>query len=133
MLKDYALIKAVSTLIIPCISIFALYILFNGEDSPGGGFQAGVIFATALTCYAIYNPQQLRSVVSEELLLCGAASGALIYGCTGVVTVLLGGNFLDYYALPLAGAQPLGILIIEIGIGLSVFSAMTLIYLLFTA
>ena len=32
----------------PFILLFALYVLFHGDYGPGGGFQAGVIFASGV-------------------------------------------------------------------------------------
>ena len=59
-----------------------------------------------------------------------AVLGVLLYGGVGVVTMVLGGNFLDYNVLahdPVHG-QHLGILLVELGVGLTVASTMLLIY-----
>lgn len=135
MLKDYPAIAAISRFILPYIIIFACYIQFNGEDSPGGGFQAGVIFATALVAYSLaFGSQQLQQLFSLDTLLSIAAIGVLIYAGTGIVTMLYGGTFLDYSALPLmqGQAQRFGIMLVELGVGLTVSSSMMMIYLLFT-
>jgi multicomponent Na+:H+ antiporter subunit B len=58
------------------------------------------------------------------------ALGVLIYGGTGVLGLLLGGNFLDYSILahdPVHG-QHYGIFTIELGVGLTVASAMVTIF-----
>jgi multicomponent Na+:H+ antiporter subunit B len=48
------LIQRVATkLILPFIVLFALYVQFHGETSPGGGFQAGVITAAAVILISI--------------------------------------------------------------------------------
>ena len=51
MLKDFIITKTIITFIIPYILLYAIYIQLNGEISPGGGFQAGVIFASAIVAY----------------------------------------------------------------------------------
>ena len=33
--------------------LFALYVQFHGDYGPGGGFQAGVIFAAAIILYSL--------------------------------------------------------------------------------
>jgi len=57
--------------------------------------------------------------------------GVLLYAGVGLLTIALGGNFLDYNALdphhPEHG-QHLGILMIEAGVGITVTSAMLAIY-----
>jgi multicomponent Na+:H+ antiporter subunit B len=63
------------------------------------------------------------------------ASGALLYGGLGVFCMLLGGNFLDYSVLssdPVAGQQ-WGIIIIELGVGISVAGVLLAIYHAFAA
>ena len=40
-------------MLIPLILMFALYVQFHGEYGPGGGFQAGVIFAAAFILYTL--------------------------------------------------------------------------------
>jgi len=62
----------------------------------------------------------------------------LIYAGTGVVTMLLGGNFLDYSVLEhhlwsgfLPHGQHLGILLVELGVLTTVFGAMVAIFYAF--
>ena len=38
-------------MVMPLILIFASYMLIHGEESPGGGFQAGAIFASGMVIY----------------------------------------------------------------------------------
>jgi len=45
-------LRVCSKLLIPLIMLFALYVQFHGDFGPGGGFQAGVIFASAFILYA---------------------------------------------------------------------------------
>ena len=62
-----------------------------------------------------------------------ASLGVLIYAGTGFTTLLLGSNFLNYSALadnPTAG-QHLGILVIELGVGITVASVMLIIFFSF--
>ena len=62
-----------------------------------------------------------------------AAVGVLLYGAVGVVSMVNGGNFLDYDVLakdPLHG-QHYGIIVIELGVGITVAAVMVLIYFSF--
>ena len=62
-----------------------------------------------------------------------APLGVLIYAGVGVASLLLGGNFLDYNVLahdPVHG-QHLGILLVELGVGVTVAAALTAIFFAF--
>jgi len=129
------IIKTASRLLIPFIQLFALYVIAHGHHSPGGGFQGGVILGASIILLAISH--DLRTVGKRLLekvngLLC--AIGVLVYAGTGALCLLLGFNFLDYGALagllPVdpVGARSLGILIVEIGVGITVMATMILIY-----
>ncbi len=124
----------VAKLLIPFIFVFGLYVQFHGDFGPGGGFQAGVIFAAGFILHAlIYGLQYTQRVLSPFVALVLIVAGVLIYGGVGVVSMLMGGNFLDYNVLmpdPVAG-QHIGIIIIEIGVGVTVAAAMLVIYYAF--
>jgi multicomponent Na+:H+ antiporter subunit B len=62
-----------------------------------------------------------------------ALLGIAIYFGTGLVSVLMGGYFLDYSELPIPGLEPemlrfYGLLIIEVGIGLAVMAILVMLY-----
>jgi len=126
--------KNITLFVVPYIILYALYIQVNGEVSPGGGFQAGVIFATALIGYDLSSSKyKLKQFFPVNILLLIAASGVLVYAGTGFISIIFGYNFLNYYALYTNKhlAQSIGISAIEIGVGLTVASVMSMIYILF--
>lgn len=124
----------ISKLLVPFIFVFALYVQFHGDYGPGGGFQAGVIFAAGIILYAlVFSLDFARSLINEKAILFLISAGVLLYGGVGVVSMLLGGNFLDYNVLssdPVAG-QHLGILLVELGVGITVTAAMLAIFYAF--
>lgn len=128
---EHLILRIVVKILIPFILLFALYVQFHGDYGPGGGFQAGVIFATAIILYAmLFGMSTARRVINQSVVQFFAAIGVLLYGSVGVVSLLNGKNFLDYSALstdPVAG-QHLGILLIELGVGLTVASVMIIIF-----
>lgn len=129
--EQHLILRIVIKMLIPFILLFALYVQFHGDFGPGGGFQAGVIFAAAIILYAmLFGLSTARRVINQSLIQLLAAIGVLIYGSVGVVSILNGGNFLDYSVLssdPVAG-QHLGILLIELGVGCTVASVMIIIF-----
>lgn len=135
-LHENLILRVVSKFLIPVILLFALYVQFHGELGPGGGFQAGVILASALIVHLlVFGLAQTRQVVPEALLRVLAPLGVLLYGGTGVASLLLDGAYLDYSVLARTpvGGQHLGILLVELGVALTVSSTMLLLSYLFAA
>jgi multicomponent Na+:H+ antiporter subunit B len=133
-MEHHLVLRVIAKLLIPLILIFALYVQFHGDYGPGGGFQAGVIFASAFILYSlIFGVENARSVISFNLLRFVSASGLLLYIGVGIAALISGGNFLDYNVLladPVHG-QHLGILVIEFGVGMTVAAVMMMIFFVF--
>ncbi len=133
-MRDNVILRVIAKLLIPFILIFALYVQFHGDFGPGGGFQAGVIFAAGLILYAlIFGIDNARRVAPAVVLSAAMALGVLIFAGVGVLTLLLGGNYLDYGVLAgdFVAGQHLGILLVEIGVGVTVAAVMTAIFFAF--
>ena len=128
---DQVVLKVVVKLLIPLILLYGLYVQFHGDFGAGGGFQAGVIFATGFVLYdLVFGEGQARAVMKPNWLHRLAALGVLIYGGVGVTSMLLGKPFLDYSVLshdPVHG-QHLGVLLVELGVGITVFSVILSIF-----
>jgi len=135
-LRHHLIPQVVGRLLVPFILLFALYIQFHGDYGPGGGFQAGALAAAGMILHALIDGEAaaLRTL-PRDVLTWMAVCGALLYMAVGLAGPLLGGNFLDYSVLggsPLAG-QHLGILLIELGVGLTVAGILLLIFHAFAA
>lgn len=126
-------LRVVVKFLIPFILLYALYVQFHGDFGAGGGFQAGVIFATGFVLYSlVFGEGDARLVLPPSWLPRIAALGVLLYGGVGLYALLMGQPFLDYSALsedPVAG-QHLGVLLVELGVGLTVFAV---VFAIFTA
>ena len=132
------ILRVVSKMLIPPIMLYALYVQFHGDFGPGGGFQAGVIFAVAFILYAIvYGVDKLRLVLSPAIVRAAVSLGVIMYAGTGVYSLFKGYNFLDFAALAEKGhaenGQHLGILIVEGGVGLTVAAVMVAIFMASTS
>ncbi|MGB6085952.1 Na(+)/H(+) antiporter subunit B [Parvibaculum sp.] len=131
-MEHHSILRVVSKLLIPPILVYALYVQFHGDYSPGGGFQAGVVFSSAFILYSLlHGIDALTKIVPPRLLHVCAALGVLIYAGTGFATMLLGEPFLSYYALAEhpQHAQEWGILIVEFGVGVTVASVMLSLFI----
>lgn len=135
-LAAHTVLRVVAKISIPLIILFALYVQFHGDFGPGGGFQAGVIAAAAFILYALVFGLQLSfKVVSPGFLRLLAPIGVLLYAGVGLVSIMNGGHFLDYNVLakdPIAG-QHIGIIVIELGVGITVFAVMLSIFYAFAS
>jgi multicomponent Na+:H+ antiporter subunit B len=133
-MKHNLILRLIAKFLFPVIALFAFYVQFHGDYGPGGGFQAGVILSVAFIFYAlVYGLKITEEILPPHVLRLLASSGVLIYAGTGVVSLLMGENFLDYDPLasePAAG-QHLGILVIELGVGITVSSVMLMIFYAF--
>jgi len=133
----HVILRVVAKLLIPMIVIYAFYVHFHGEYSPGGGFQAGVIFAVAIILYAlIFGVTSALKFVPPAFTSRLAAFGVILYAGVGVWALFGGGQYLEYNALfevPEGGlaAQHTGIILIELGVLFSVAGSMLAIFYAF--
>ena len=130
--RETIVLRVVGKALVPFILLFALYVQFHGDYGPGGGFQAGVIFAAGLILHGlIFGLDELQRAIPLALVEIGIALGTLIYGGVGVASMVLGGEFLHYGVLdhhePVHG-QHLGILLVELGVGITVTFVMVAIF-----
>lgn len=133
-MKANAIMRIISKLLIPLILMFALYVQFHGDFGPGGGFQAGVIFGAAFILYAlVFDAPTARKVMPAWLCRALLSAGLLLYAGVGVVSMLAGGTYLNYSVLAheATHGQHLGIILVELGVGITVAAAMITIFLIF--
>ena len=133
-MNNHSILRVVSKFMIPFILLFALYVQFHGDFGPGGGFQAGVIFAAAFILYGlIYGVEMARKVLPATATRILLALGVLLYAGTGLFGIFMGGNFLDFNVLAATtvGGQHLGILLVEFGVGVTVAATMVTIFFVF--
>ena len=134
-MRHHLILRIITKLLIGPILLFALYVQFHGEISPGGGFQAGVIVAAAIILYGlVFGLEAAERAVPANFVYGIMVSGVLIFAGTGVYSMAVGGQFLDYDMLdphhPVHG-QHLGIILVEIGVLFTVAATMILIFYAF--
>ena len=134
--SDSLIVRQASRFMLPFMQLFALYVIAHGHYSPGGGFQGGVILGASLILLAIsFDLKFLLGHWSEKSLMLLVASGVFLYAAVGLACVFMGGNYLDYVVLdpilPGKGdmARSHGILLVEIGVGITVMFSMVAIHI----
>jgi multicomponent Na+:H+ antiporter subunit B len=133
--RHHIIVRISTRILVPFILLFALYVQFHGDFGPGGGFQAGVIFGAGCILYGlVFGVDALMGVAPMAVVRTIAAGGLLLYALVGVAGLLAGGNYLDYGVLgatPVAG-QHLGIMLIELGVGMTVAAVVVSLFFGFT-
>jgi len=134
MMHREAIPRVVTKLLFPFVVLFALYVQFHGELGAGGGFQAGVIVAAAIILYGlIFGLRAAQLVAPPRIVETLIPLGVLVYGGVGVLGLLAGGNYLDYFVLDgdTVHGQERGIFWVELGVLITVAATFTTIYYVF--
>ena len=135
-LSDDLIPRVVGRLLVPFILLFGLYVQFHGEYGPGGGFQAGALLAAGFILYALVEGEgRTLEALPKKALIALTVAGALLYGAVGLAGIFLGAEFLNYSVLssdPVKGQQT-GIILIELGVGMTVTGVLLSIFHAFAA
>ncbi len=105
---DSVIVQTVSRHLIPLVQLYAVYIVFFGQYSPGGGFAAGVILGAGLVLtllvFGVDRPEgrALRSILHYDGL------GLLIFAGVGGLCLIGGGQFLNYSTLAASRGRRIG-------------------------
>jgi len=84
--------------------LVGLYVVIHGHQTPGGGFQGGVILATApLAVYLAAEARTFQRIAPKTLVELTESAGAAGYVVLGLVGLALGATFLGN-VLPLGRA-----------------------------
>ncbi len=130
-MRHHLVLRVVAKMLIPLILLFGLYVQFHGDYGPGGGFQAGVIFAAGIILYGlIFGLESAQRAVPPAVVQVLVAAGVLLFAGVGVAGMILGGRYLDYSVLahdPVHG-QHYGIFLVEFGVGTTVAAVMITIF-----
>jgi len=135
-MSDHMILRVVTKFVTPMVLLYALYVQFHGDFGPGGGFQAGVIFATGIILYSlVFGLRRTQRVFPSGAARFLAAAGVLIYAGVGLISVFMGSEFLDYSVLahnPEHG-QHYGILMVEVGVMVTVLGVMVTVFYFFAS
>ncbi len=131
-MKDQVILRIVTKLTIPFILVFGFYVITHGELGPGGGFQGGIVLASAFILYGlVYGVEEMRKIVPRRLSDILACMGVLLYTGVGIFSILAGYKFLDFtplqHSYP-AGAESWGMTLVEYGVGITVAAVMITVF-----
>jgi multicomponent Na+:H+ antiporter subunit B len=127
-------VRVVCALLSPFIAMFGVYVIIHGHYGPGGGFAGGVFVAMGAILPRLTLEEEVAyRIVPPNVGPITGGIGMLAFLLTGTLPLLLGGAFLDYGAIEVAGmaasrVRYFGILVVEIAVGLAVFGALVMIF-----
>ncbi len=130
------IVETVARVMIPFIQLFALYVIIHGAGGPGGGFQGGVVFASALILMVItFNLAGGRKRFPESINTLLSSLGIYIYGGIGLLALFFSlgaAQYLNYGFIPFTTLfeenRALAMDFVEIGIGVTVMAIITSIF-----
>ena len=123
-------VETVARVMIPFIQLFALYVIIHGAGGPGGGFQGGVVFASAFILYIIaFNLAGGRERFPESANIVLSSLGLYVYGGIGLLALIFSlgaAQYLNYGFIPFTSHfeenRALGMDFVEMGIGITVMA-----------
>lgn len=127
--QESFILNTASKLLLSVIILFGVYVIVHGHLSPGGGFQGGVIIASAFLLLFLANP---NTNLKHNIL----AFAESISGTTFILVAIIGlfklnilfGNFLPHPVSQIGDLVSAGIIpIIYVLVGIKVGSEMTVI------
>jgi multicomponent Na+:H+ antiporter subunit B len=127
-------VRVVCALLSPFIALFGVYVIAHGHYGPGGGFAGGVFVAMgAILPRLTLDEEMAYGIVPTTVGPLAGGLGMLLFLVVGTIPLLVGGSFLDYGAVEIAGVDParmryLGILVVEVAVGMAVFGALLLLF-----
>ncbi|TWU06157.1 MnhB domain-containing protein [Stieleria varia] len=133
---DSVIVRKMSRVLIPLIQLYALYVLFFGQQGPGGGFVCGVMLGTSLILgILVFGPDSQPYRLAQKAMH-GDGVGLLIFAGIGGLCLIGGGQYLNYSGLTIPGIDTdverhyLGILLTQVGVAIDI--AVTAISIVFS-
>ena len=92
--KTHAISRCASDLFLPLACVFGCYVVLHGSTSPGGGFQGGVLVASAiLLVFLGYGGMGGKPCFNEHMLHSSETVAEIMYVVIALVGVFTGLNF----------------------------------------
>jgi multicomponent Na+:H+ antiporter subunit B len=118
--------------VVPFVITYGVFTMLHGTKSVGGGFQGGVVIAAGVVTLAFaFGVDQTEAAVGSRTLAGVAAGGLGLFAVVALVSLALGGAFLDanvYDGLSIPGAAVYAVELVEVGIGLTVASVIVTMF-----
>ncbi|MFP7358981.1 Na(+)/H(+) antiporter subunit B [Kurthia gibsonii] len=128
------ILKTVVQFVVFIILTIAIYLFFAGHYTPGGGFVAGLVLASAaILLYITYDTEKVKNGLPIDFKIV-AAIGVALAITTGIVPTLFGKPFLNMSSMSvhflLIGEKEIAtVMLFELGVALTVVGVVMTIIL----
>ena len=127
-LTKESVLRETASLMIPCVAIFALYILLNGQNGPGGGFSGGAVAGAGLIiASAAFGFEAMDRILTPKVFGIVSAAALGFYSFAKGYVFFTGANGLENH-IPKGtpGAILSGGLILPLDIAVGIVVALTM-------
>ena len=108
------ILQQAAKLLVPFILLFSIYVLLNGEYSPGGGFSGGTILGAGMILFSsAFGPGHMQRIMNYQTYNAVRTFGLMLYILLYGAYIFIGANGLPNY---LEGMT----LLIDLAVGLVV-------------
>ena len=126
---DSPLVLTTVRVLSPFVLTFALFTLFHGTSSVGGGFQGGVVAAaTVVTLAFAFGIQDTTAWLRPGWLVAFVVAAPVVFGAVALAGIASGGAFLQFDLLPVPKASVYATEAIELGIGATVAAVVVVLF-----
>ncbi len=88
------IVRSTADLFLPLACVYGAYVVLHGHLSPGGGFQGGVLIASAiLMVFLGYGSLKVRKTFNDHKLHSSETVAEILYIVIALIGVLTGLNF----------------------------------------
>ncbi len=92
------ILKQAARILVPVLFLFAIYMLLNGERSPGGGFSGGTVLGAGLILSSLaFGAGRVQALLTRRVYSAVRTFGLLLYAGLYGVNIFLGANGLPNY------------------------------------
>jgi len=92
--KKPVIVKSAADFFLPLSCVYGAYVVLHGHLSPGGGFQGGVLIASAiLLVFLGYGSLKVKKTFNDHKLHSSETVAEIIYVVLGLLGIIGGFNF----------------------------------------
>ena len=92
--KKPVIVRSAADFFLPLACVYGAYVVLHGHLSPGGGFQGGVLVASAiLLVFLGYGSLKVRKTFNDHKLHSSETVAEIIYVVLGLLGIIGGFNF----------------------------------------
>ncbi len=112
------IVKTISSIAFPLVTIYGLYIIAHGHLTPGGGFQGGAVVASACAMILVaYGSVWTMGKIKEKRLSALESLGAIGFICLAFFGLIFGLQY--FFNNFLVGEKGLNLIFNQLAIGAS--------------